>query len=468
MEYVEHGDLQRYLHSALPLPESDAQQITFQVLEGLNFMHENGYSHRDLKPGNILVRSRPPDPWWVKLSDFGISKRVADNPWGLSTTKGTLAYMAPELLGFINSSKKSDSRNAQAADMWALGGIAFQMLTKKPTFRDVSLLSTYVQSPDSFPSALLRAHDVSEMGIDFITSIMHPNPEDRQTTARALLQPWMEPYHSHAIKETSAVVIELTASKDMPASPPEEPLFTPTGRWSTVSIAAPRLQSSTSISSTPQTSISFSETNTNSLTSVTEGTIRRVHSANQARYFILKSINEINIETSAAHGICRKFCGVAQMKSAWDSSVTTVHWEDGTWEGGFFVEWLSWNSIEFDEVRHLTHKEDNGVSITRGRIIFEVCASTGMEMMQRFGILGLNPRQTQQPSDMSVVGSLGVGRLGLATTGRNGGNAYESVSDFDHTGQQYNQEIMHSSMSTSKRPLEMDIDEPEDDKRQRT
>lgn len=51
MEYVEHGDLQRYLHSALPLPESDAQQITFQVLEGLQFMHGNGYSHRDLKPG---------------------------------------------------------------------------------------------------------------------------------------------------------------------------------------------------------------------------------------------------------------------------------------------------------------------------------------------------------------------------------------------------------------------------------
>ena len=51
MEYFKHGDLQHYLYSAPPLPESDAQQITFQVLEGLYFMHENGYSHRDLKPG---------------------------------------------------------------------------------------------------------------------------------------------------------------------------------------------------------------------------------------------------------------------------------------------------------------------------------------------------------------------------------------------------------------------------------
>lgn len=51
MEYFKHSDLDQYLYSEPPLPESDAQQITFQVLEGLYFMHENSYSHRDLKPG---------------------------------------------------------------------------------------------------------------------------------------------------------------------------------------------------------------------------------------------------------------------------------------------------------------------------------------------------------------------------------------------------------------------------------
>ena len=154
------------------------------------------------------MRSKTPDPWWVKLSDFGISKRAADNLGASSTVKGTLRYMAPELLGFVESAEESDSRNAQAADMWALGEITFQMLTKEPTFKYIGLLSTYVRSPESFPSDVLRALDVSEVGINFINSIMQPKPEDRQTTAGALLQAWMEPYSSRTTKKTSSVSTE--------------------------------------------------------------------------------------------------------------------------------------------------------------------------------------------------------------------------------------------------------------------
>ena len=52
MEYFPLGDLQNYLSS--PLPEKDTQQITSQVLEGLLFMHDNGFAHRDLKPNVSL------------------------------------------------------------------------------------------------------------------------------------------------------------------------------------------------------------------------------------------------------------------------------------------------------------------------------------------------------------------------------------------------------------------------------
>lgn len=48
MEYIEKGDLQGYLTQ--PLPENEVKQIIFQLLEGLVFMHGNGFAHRDLKP----------------------------------------------------------------------------------------------------------------------------------------------------------------------------------------------------------------------------------------------------------------------------------------------------------------------------------------------------------------------------------------------------------------------------------
>ena len=51
MEYMELGDLQQLLKQEKTLLESDAQQITFQTCEGLRQMHENGFIHRDLKPG---------------------------------------------------------------------------------------------------------------------------------------------------------------------------------------------------------------------------------------------------------------------------------------------------------------------------------------------------------------------------------------------------------------------------------
>ncbi|KAN0067515.1 WD40-repeat-containing domain protein [Elaphomyces granulatus] len=187
MEYLELGDLRTYLDREPPLPEHEAKEITYQILDGLHFMHDNDFAHRDLKPNNILLKSCPPNDWWVKIADFGISKRIDDGLGKMSTTfKGTLGYIAPELHGF------TEKGSPNAVDIWAVGEIAFQMLTKRPTFKHLGLLSVYVNKPETFPSNLLLAAQVSQPGVQFILSIMHPIPSDRITAGSALRHRWMD------------------------------------------------------------------------------------------------------------------------------------------------------------------------------------------------------------------------------------------------------------------------------------
>ena len=58
MEYIEHGDLQKYLIA--PFPESEVRVIVSQLADGLEFMHNNGFTHRDIKPA-VCSPSPPVD-----------------------------------------------------------------------------------------------------------------------------------------------------------------------------------------------------------------------------------------------------------------------------------------------------------------------------------------------------------------------------------------------------------------------
>jgi serine/threonine protein kinase len=51
MEYIPFGDLENYMSNNGAMPEADAQQVSFQILEGLSYMHREGFAHRDVKPG---------------------------------------------------------------------------------------------------------------------------------------------------------------------------------------------------------------------------------------------------------------------------------------------------------------------------------------------------------------------------------------------------------------------------------
>ncbi|KAH6981193.1 kinase-like domain-containing protein [Ilyonectria sp. MPI-CAGE-AT-0026] len=193
MEYFELGDLQKYLSDAQKcpnnrLPEDQVLDIASQVLNALSMMHGELFAHRDLKPANILIKSHPPDPWWVKMCDLGLSKRIGDFS-GSTMVPGTRNFMPPEILGFIGDSKAADP---YLGDMWSFGETIFQALTGQPTFDNPTSINRYCNDQIQFPDAALRDLGVNEDAIGFIGSVMNSNPSKRLTADEALGHCWIK------------------------------------------------------------------------------------------------------------------------------------------------------------------------------------------------------------------------------------------------------------------------------------
>jgi len=140
----------------------------------------------------VLIKSQPPQrDWWVKLSDFGISKRIEGSTAMLSTVKGTPQYMAPELITYEPGS--TIQVDYQAADMWSLGEMAHRMLTAAAAFSTYQALFRYVCQLDLFQFQELAKHSASGDVESFIRALMKPTPEHRLTSDKALEHAWIQP-----------------------------------------------------------------------------------------------------------------------------------------------------------------------------------------------------------------------------------------------------------------------------------
>jgi len=130
------------------------------------------------------VRKLP--DWWVKIADFGISKRATEELTALRTLTGTPAFAAPEVLGFTQSDSYTN-----AVDIWSLGVITFLILTGKTLFKDQRRLGQYVTGSCTFPSDILLANEVSAQGCEFVRSLMAPKSEDRPGAEECSQHLWL-------------------------------------------------------------------------------------------------------------------------------------------------------------------------------------------------------------------------------------------------------------------------------------
>ncbi len=143
MRYVSGGDARDLLRREGALAPARAAAIISPVAAALDAAHASGLVHRDVKPANMLLDSRPGRPDHVYLSDFGLSRRGSSSELtGAGARLGTVAYMAPEQI----ENRGVDGR----ADQYALACAAFELLAGVVPFdRDnpVAVIYAHLTAP---------------------------------------------------------------------------------------------------------------------------------------------------------------------------------------------------------------------------------------------------------------------------------------------------------------------------------
>ncbi|KAK3341759.1 calcium/calmodulin-dependent protein kinase [Lasiosphaeria hispida] len=163
--------------------EKDASQTIKQVLGAVDYLHRNNVVHRDLKPENLLYLTKAADSDLV-LADFGIAKMLDTKDEVLTTMAGSFGYAAPEVM--------LKQGHGKPVDMWSLGVITYTLLCGYSPFRSENLQDLI----DECSSAQVIFHerywkDVSDDAKDFIHKLLHPVPEERWSSERALAHPWL-------------------------------------------------------------------------------------------------------------------------------------------------------------------------------------------------------------------------------------------------------------------------------------
>jgi eukaryotic-like serine/threonine-protein kinase len=189
MEFLSGHDLSEELDLPGQLEVPVAIDYVLQASEAVAEAHSLNLIHRDLKPANLFLTHRPDGSSLVKVLDFGISKaiNVDDNALepapSLTATHsllGSPAYMSPEQ---IRRPKSVDTRT----DIWSLGSILFELLTRDPPFNadsPLALLAAVVSDP--LPSIREKRPDVPAELEAVIAKCLEKKPENRYQTVAEL------------------------------------------------------------------------------------------------------------------------------------------------------------------------------------------------------------------------------------------------------------------------------------------
>uniref|UniRef100_A0A182MCU2 Protein kinase domain-containing protein n=1 Tax=Anopheles culicifacies TaxID=139723 RepID=A0A182MCU2_9DIPT len=183
MRYAEMGDMLSFVIEHGPLGEPQTRIWCRQLALAVQYLHESGIAHRDLKCENILLSANLN----VKLSDFGFARYVAEKnrqPQLSTTFCGSFDYSAPELL-------KGKPYNPKASDLWALGVVLYMLLNKSIPFKGKTR-QVYEQQMARAWKFRTRVNDALSPEVKtLVRSLLEPNPLIRWTIEEVLKQEYL-------------------------------------------------------------------------------------------------------------------------------------------------------------------------------------------------------------------------------------------------------------------------------------
>ncbi|WOH09498.1 hypothetical protein DCAR_0728955 [Daucus carota subsp. sativus] len=203
-------DLHKIISSNQQLTDKHCRYILYQLLRGLKYVHSANVLHRDLKPSNLLLNVNCD----LKIGDFGLARTASLTD--LTTGVVTRWYSAPELL--LNYSEYT-----AAIDIWSVGCILGEILTRRPLFpgkdylHQWRLITELIGSPDESSLGFHRSdnahikfsqlpqhtkqpfttrfHNKSPGAVDLLEKMLIFDPHKRITVDEALSHPYLAPLH---------------------------------------------------------------------------------------------------------------------------------------------------------------------------------------------------------------------------------------------------------------------------------